>query len=177
MDLDSLKRYSSGELTAKQFLAIHRDAGELLDLLQEYLKPGEYVTSVQDWPEPKHRSQVRQYFFLKTLMLVTPFVLMVGSAFILSSPRAVFFSAMIWFGLFGLAAVGMLWRRHRRKKSRIGKSVLVVSNRRMLRVWLDGSEDVQYWWLGEAPQAPLMEPVSDTIRLLLELELGKTSLN
>lgn len=177
MDLEQLKRFSSGELTAKQFLAIHRDAGELLDLLREHLKQSEFVSSVQDWPEPRHRGRIKQYFVLKTMMLITPLVLLSGVAFMVKDPVAVFISVMLWFAAFGAAAMWMLWSRQRRKQSRVGKSVLVATNRRLMRVWLDGSEEVQYWWLGEKPEDQLMDPVSDTIRLLLDLDLGKVSMN
>lgn len=177
MDLDTLKRYSKGELTAKQFLAVHRDAGELLDLLQEHLRPSEYLSSVQDWPEPKMRQQHRHFLVLKTMMLITPLILVGGTAFIFENPITVFLIALAWLTAFALIGFIMLYRNVRARKSIQGKSVLVTTNRRLLRVWLDGSEEVQGWWLGESVDNHPMEPVSATIRFLIELELGKPSLN
>ena len=177
MDLDTLKRYSRGELTPKQFMAVHRQAGELLDLLQEHLRPNEFVSTVQDWPDPRSRHQARQFLVLKTMMLVTPLVIVGTTAFIFQDPLAVVIALLSWLGLFGLIAVAMLFRRWRMQLLAPDHSVLVVTNRRMMRVWLDGSEEVQAWWLGDRSDELPMEPVSPTIRFLLELELGEVNLN
>ncbi|MBI5058636.1 hypothetical protein HZB60_02505 [candidate division KSB1 bacterium] len=177
MDLDTLKRYSSGELTPKQFMAVHRQAGELLDLLQEHLRPNEFVSTVQDWPDPRNRHQARHFLVLKTMMLVTPLLIVGTTAFIFQDPVAVALALLSWLGLFGLVAVAMLWRRWRLQRLNPGQSVLVVTNRRMMRVWLDGSEEVQGWWLGDRSDDMPMEPVSGTIRFLLEMDLGEVSMN
>ncbi|MDD5088937.1 MAG: hypothetical protein PHI18_09100, partial [bacterium] len=168
----------SGELKPKEFLAVHKDAGELLELLQEHLHPGEFVTSLAEWPQLPTRKQTRQYVMLKNLMLVTPFVLVGGAAFMFASPFAMLVTGLVLFVLFATAAMGLALRRARMRKSRAGRSVLAVTNRRIMRIWLDGSGEVQYWMLGphDKPAEP-HEPVPETVRLLLRLDLGETSLN
>jgi hypothetical protein len=177
MDLDTLKRYSRGELTTRQFMAVHRQAGELLDLLQEHLRPSEFVNTVQDWPDPRMRHHARQFLVLKTMMLVTPLVVVGTTVVILRDPIAAAVAMLSWLALFGLVAVAMLWRRWRMQRLIPGSSVLVVTNLRMMRFWLDGSEEVQGWWLGDRSDELPMEPVSPTIRFLLELDLGEVNLN
>jgi len=83
-----------------------------------------------------------------------------------------------WLALCVFGGAYLLWDRYRVNKSKDGKSVLVITNRRMMRIWLDGSETVQAWWLTDDPnkKKPL-EPVPSTVKLLLELELGRPSLN
>ena len=119
-----------------------------------------------------------QFFVLKTMMLFTPFVLIVGAAI---EPTARVLGLSLMFGWLALCLLGgsyLLWDRQRAKRSRDGKSVLVITNRRMMRIWLDGSETVQAWWLTDDPnKKKRLEPVSDTIKLLLELDLGKPSHN
>jgi len=159
-------------------MAVHQDAGELLDLLFQNLNQAEHVVSIEDWPLPRRQKRLGQFFVLKTMMLFTPFVLLVGAAMV-KTEHVVGLSLM--FGWLALCFIGggyLLWDRYRVKKSRDGKSVLVITNRRMMRIWLDGSETVQAWWLTDDPnkKKPL-EPVSDTIKLLLELDLGKPSHN
>ena len=177
MDLELLKRYASGELTAKQFLAFHKEAGELLDLLYEYLRPLEVVVSVQDWPEPRKRTPLRQFLLLKTMMLVTPVVMVGALTSVYRNPILGFTVVLGWLLVFSLLAFWQLYRRWQIKRSKSGMSVLIVTNQRLMRVWLDGSEEVQAWPLADEPELPPMEPVSSTIKLLLELDLGKISMN
>lgn len=83
-----------------------------------------------------------------------------------------------WLSLCLIGGAYLLWDRYRVLKSKDGKSVLVITNRRMMRIWLDGSETVQAWWLTDDPnKKKALEPVSGTIKLLLELDLGKPNLN
>lgn len=178
IDLDTLQRYSRGELSHKTFLAVHQDAGELLDLLFQNLNQAEHVVSIQDWPLPRRLKRLGQFFVLKTIMLFTPFCLIVGAAIAQQAP---ILGMSLMFGWLGLCIFGggfLLWDRYRVNKSKDGKSVLVITNRRMMRIWLDGSETVQAWWLTDDPnkKKPL-EPVSSTVNLLLELDLGKPSQN
>lgn len=178
MDLDQLRKYSRGELAPKQFLAVYKDAGELLDLLYETLHPREVVVSVHDWPSPRKRTPSRQYFGLKTMLLVTPLVLIGGSVFIFSHPLPVLISVAVWFTVFAAVALTQILGKFRVERSREGKSVLVITNIRMIRIWLDGSEEVQSWNLKDEPQeGDPLEPVSPTIKLLLEIDQGKISLN
>jgi hypothetical protein len=179
MDLDTLKRFTRGELTTKQFLSVHRDAGELLDLLYDNLGEHEFVTSVQDWPEPKRRSPARHFVVLKTMMLMTPLIFLFGGvAFLASGPVAALVTVLTLFGIFSAAAVFMLVSRLHSESGQEGKTVLVVTNRRLMRVWLDGSGEVQAWWLGEdSTENKPIEAVSPTIKFLLELDLGKVNLN
>ena len=178
IDLEMLKKYASGELKPKEFLAVHQDAGELLELLQEHLHPGEHVTSLAEWPLLPTRKQTRQYVMLKNMMLLTPFVLVGGAAFVFATPYAMLFTGLALFVVFAVVAMALALRRVRARKSRAGRSVLAVTNRRLLRIWLDGSGEVQYWMLGKQGEtrAPL-EPVPETVQLLLRLDLGETSLN
>ncbi len=178
LDLDTLKRYSRGELSHKTFMAVHQDAGELLDLLFQNLGKSEQVASIQDWPLPRRQKRLGQYVVLKTMMLFTPFCLIVGAA--LANQRPVLgFSVMLgWLGLCLVGGGYLLWDRYRVLNSKEGKSVLVVTNRRLMRIWLDGSETVQAWWLTDDPnKKKRIEPVSDTVSLLLELDMGKPSSN
>ena len=119
MDLETLKKYSSGELTPKQFLAVHREAGELLDLLNEHLHKGEFVVSLADWPAVRKRAP-RQFVVLKTMMLVTPLVLIGGLAFVFQSPLAVLLSGIVWVAMFTVIAGVQLLHRERAKRSREG---------------------------------------------------------
>jgi hypothetical protein len=176
MDLDQLRKYSRGELETKQFLSVYKDAGELLDLLYEHLQPRELVVSVHDWPTPRKKAR-GQYFGLKTMLLVTPFILIGISVFIFSHPLPVLISVVAWFAIFALVALKQIHGKFRVERSREGKSVLVITNARMIRVWLDGSEEVQFWNLKEDTPDLTMEPVSPTIKLLLEIDQGKISLN
>jgi hypothetical protein len=177
MDLDVLRKFSRGELAPKQFLSVYQDAGELLDILYEHLQPRELVVSVHDWPTPRRKPQTRQYFGLKTMLLITPLVLIGGSVFIFKYPLPVMISVAVWFAAFALVAFMQVHGKFRVERSREGKSVLVITNVRMIRVWLDGSEEVQSWPLkDDEPEEP-MEPVSPTIKLLLEIDQGKISLN
>jgi hypothetical protein len=176
VDLETLKKYSSGELNPRQFLAIHREAAELLEILHHYLHTGEYVKTVADWPEVRKRSQAKEYVVLKTMMLLTPLVFVGGTIFIFRAPHVVFLSALAWLALFGIIAMFQLLRRRQIEKSKQGRSVLVATNDRLARVWLDGSGDIQFWPLTEHKAEPI-EPVPETIRLLLFVDLGKTSLN
>lgn len=178
IDLDTLQRYSRGELSHKTFMAVHQEAGELLDLLFKNLSKSEDVVSIQDWPLPRRQKRLGHFFVLKTMLLFTPFCLIVGAAVARTSH---FVGMSIMFGWLALCLLGgayLLWDRYRVLKSKDGKSVLVITNRRMMRVWLDGSETVQAWWLTDDPnkKKPL-EPVSSTVKLLLDLDLGDPSLN
>ena len=178
MDLDILRKYSRGELPPKQFLSVYKEAGELLDLLYENLHPREVVVSVHDWPAPRKRTPGRQYFGLKTMLLVTPLVLIGGSVFIFSHPLPVLISVAVWFAVFAVVALTQIFGKFRVERSREGQSVLVITNVRMIRVWLDGSEEIQFWNLkDEKSEDGTMEPVSPTIKLLLEIDHGKISLN
>lgn len=171
-------KYSRGELPPKQFLAVHRDASELLELLHENLMSGEYLVSVTDWPAVRKRSSSRHYVVLKTMMLITPLVLVGGLALAMKSPFAALLSGLLWLAAFGVAAVVLLFQRARASKSREGRSVLVVTDRRLMRVWLDGSVEVQSFALGEEKKtARESETVPETVRVLLRADLGKTSLN
>ena len=178
MDLDTLKKYSAGELSHKKFIAVHEEAGELLDLLYQNLGQSEYVASVQDWNEPKREKKLGQFVTLKTMMLFTPFIVVVGTAITARELMLGLGILGFWFTLCCLSAAYLLYQRTRVLKSKEGKSVLVVTNRRMMRVWLDGSETVQAWRLGSGhhKKKPI-EPVPATIKLLLELDLGKPSEN
>lgn len=178
IDLELLKKYASGELKPKEFLAVHQDAGELLELLQEHLHPGEFVSSLAEWPLLPTRRQTRQYVMLKNMMLATPFVLVGGAAFMFASPYAMLVTGLALFVMFAVVAMSLAFKRARERKSRAGRSVLAVTNRRIMRIWLDGSGEVQYWMLGpqETAREP-HEPVPETVRLLLRLDLGETSLN
>lgn len=178
MDLDTLKKYTSGNLDPKRFMAVHRDADELMEILFDHLGQNEIVVSVQDWPEPKRRNPAGQFLALKTMMLVTPVIIIGGTAFVSRDPMTVLFSVMVWLALFLSTAGVLLVRRSKRSKSRIGRTVLVITNRRLLRVWLDGTAEVQAWWLRESdPDSRSIDAVSPTIKFLLELELGEVSLN
>ncbi|MCC6476955.1 hypothetical protein IT157_07850 [bacterium] len=178
LDLDTLKRYSLGELPHKKFLEVHQDAGELLDLLYANLNRAEHVVSIEDWPLPRRQKRMGQFVALKTMMLFTPFCLIVGAAMLGGYPvlgAAIMFG---WLALCFFGAAFLLWQRSRVAKSKDGRSVLVITNKRMMRVWLDGSETVQAWWLTDDPgKKKLNEKVSSTTALMLELELGKPSLN
>jgi hypothetical protein len=178
VDLETLKRYTRGELTPKQFLSVHRDASELLELLHQHLHSGEYVTMVTDWPAVRPRRMERQYLVLKTMMLFTPLVLVGCTAFIFQSPLIGLTAALVWLALFSVIAAGQLVYRARLQRSREGRSVVVVTDHRLMRVWLDGSGDVQSWVLTETTGADEpIEAVPDTVRLLLQVDLGRTSLN
>lgn len=178
MDLDVLRKYSRGELPPKQFLSVYKDAGELLDLLYEHLQSRELVVSVHDWPTPRRKPSTRQYFALKTMLLVTPLVLIGGSVFIFSHPLPVIISVAVWFMAFAIVALAQIFGKFHVERSREGKSVLVITNARLMRVWLDGTEEVQSWSLkDDKSEDETMEPVSPTIRLLLEIDQGKISLN
>jgi hypothetical protein len=176
VDLEILKKYSSGELNTRQFLAVHKEAADLLEILHNYLHPGEFVNTVADWPEVRRRSQARDYVVLKTMMLLTPLVLVGGTIYIFRAPHIVLFSGLTWLALFALIAVFQLIHRRQANRSKEGRSVVVVTNDRLMRVWLDGSGDIQFWPLGEQKSEP-MEAVPETIRLLLKVDLGETSLN
>ena len=176
MDLDQLRKFSRGELPPKQFLGVYKDAGELLDLLYEHLQRGELVCSIHDWPTPRRKPR-RQYFALKTMLLITPFVLIGGSVFIFSHPLPVMLSVAAWFFVFALIALAQIFGKFRVERSREGKSVLVLTSIRMIRIWLDGSEEVQSWPLKDETETEKFEPVSPTIKLLLEIDQGKVSLN
>ncbi|MFZ5434118.1 MAG: hypothetical protein ACOZB3_10135 [Calditrichota bacterium] len=178
VDLDTLKQFARGELSTKQFLAVYRDAGDLLELLQKHLHPGEYVTSIAEWPVTPTRKQIRQYANLKNLMLATPFILVGGASFMFASPFAILYTGVVLAVLFLAVAAYLLVRRSRARRSRQGRSVLTVTSRRIMRIWLDGSGDVQSWLLHtEGKSHEPMEPVPETIQLLLQLDLGKVSLN
>jgi hypothetical protein len=178
VDLETLMKYSRGELPPKQFLAVHLDASELLDLLNENLMSGEYLVSVADWPAVRKRTSLRQYTALKTLMLMTPLVVIGGVALAINSPLAALLSGLLWLGAFAVLAVGLLLRRLRAAKSRQGRSVVVVTDRRLMRVWLDGSGELQSFALGEEKKTSLEnDPVPETVRVLLRADLGRTSMN
>ena len=179
MDLETLKRFSAGELSPKQYLAVHQEAGELLDILQEHLGEHEWVTTVQDWPEPKRKQPGRNYMVLKTMILFTPLIFLAGGgAWYVGGPLGGVLTVLFLFGVFSAIAVAMLVERLRVDRKREGKSVLVVTNRRLMRVWLDGTEEVQAWWLGEDNTENIpIEAVSSTIKFLLELDLGKVNMN
>jgi hypothetical protein len=178
VDLDTLKKYSAGELGHKKYIEVHEEARELLDLLYQNLAQSEYVVSVQDWHEPKRARKLGQFVILKTMMIFTPFVIVVGTAI---SSKDLYIGLGIlgfWLTLCGLSAIYLLIKRAHILKSKEGKSVLVVTNRRMMRVWLDGSESVQAWRLGSGSRKKkAVDPVPETIKLLIELELGKPSDN
>jgi len=177
VDLATLQKYTRGELTPREFLAVHRIAGELLDVLQKRLHPGEYVVELSDWPSTRTRKQSRQYVLLKTMMLITPFVLVTGTAFALVSRTAVPL-ILTWLAFFAIVAVFQLLRRSQAQKSDVDRSVVAVTDRRLMRIWLDGTGEVQSWPLGpEKEDAEPIDPVPETVRLLLDLDLGKTSLN
>jgi hypothetical protein len=177
VDLDTLMKYSRGELPPKQFLAVHRDASDLLDLLHENLMSGEFLVSVADWPAVRKRSSSR-YIVLKTMMLITPLVLVGGWMLAMKSPFAALLSGLVWLAAFGVAAIVLLVQRAQASKSREGRSVLVVTDRRLMRIWLDGSDEVQSFALGEEKKTAFeMEAVPETVRVLLRADLGKTSLN
>ncbi|MBU0507214.1 hypothetical protein KKH27_00060 [bacterium] len=178
MDLDTLKKYTRGELSPKQFLAVHQEADELMELLQAHLHPGEHLTSLAEWPILPTRRQTRHYAMLKNMMLATPFVLVGGAAFMFASPYAMLITGLILFAVFAMAAVALAVRQARARKSRAGRSVLAVTNRRILRIWLDGTGEVQSWMVTDAERSRQpVEPVPETVRLLLQLDLGETSLN
>ena len=178
IDLDTLQRYSRGELSHKTFMAVHQEAGELLDLLFQNLSQAEHVVSIQDWPLPRRQKRLGQFFVLKTMLLFTPFCLIVGAALAQKTPTLGFTMMFGWLGLCLIGGGYLLWDRYRVMKSKDGKSVLVITNRRMMRIWLDGSETVQAWSLTDDPnKKKRLEPVSSTIKLLLELDLGKPNLN
>ncbi|MBK6765102.1 MAG: hypothetical protein IPG71_01980 [bacterium] len=178
IDLDTLQRYSRGELSHKTFMAVHQDAGELLDLLFQNLNKSEHVVSIQDWPLPRRQKRLGQFFVLKTMMLFTPFMLIAGAGIAQQTPILGMALTFGWLAVCLFGGTYLLWDRYRVNKSKDGKSVLVITNRRMMRIWLDGSETVQAWWLTDDPnkKKPL-EPVPSTVKLLLELELGRPSLN
>jgi hypothetical protein len=179
MDLETLKKYSSGDLPHRQYLAVHREAAELLEILHEHLHPGEFVVTLTDWPAARPRPTGRQYMALKTMMLLTPFVLVCGFLLAASYPEWALLSGITWFAMFtGVAMVQLIMRRSSASKSREGRSVVAVSRQRIMRIWLDGSGEFQSWPLGkDKSELPPMEPVSDTIKLLLHLDLGNISLN
>ena len=146
----------------------------MLEIFQEYLLPGEFLVSLADWPAVRRKPR-RQFVVLKTMMLATPLVLVGSTAFIFSSPLGVLYFALIWFAVFAAIATAQLITRAKAQKSSEGKSVLAVTNKRLMRVWLDGSDEVQSWPLGDdESEAEPMEPVPETVRLLLQLDLGKT---
>jgi hypothetical protein len=177
VDLTTLQKYSRGELTPKEYLAVHKDAGELLEILQTRLSPGEYVVELSDWPAVRSRKQARQYVMLKTMMLITPFVLVTGTAFALVSRTAIPLM-LVWLVVFGAIAGYQLLRRSQSQKSVEGRSVVAVTDRQLMRIWLDGSGEVQSWPLSPDKNAgEAVDPVSETVKLLLDLDLGKTSLN
>lgn len=134
------------------------------------------MNTVADWPEVRKRRQSREYLVLKTMMLLTPVVLVGGTVFMFRAPHIVLLSGLLWLGAFALIAVFQLLRNRMASKSREGRSVVVVTNDRLMRVWLDGSGDIQFWPLGQQKAEPI-EPVPETVRLLLNVDLGKTSLN
>ncbi|MBU0691234.1 hypothetical protein KKC97_10470 [bacterium] len=178
MDLDTLKKFSAGELGHKKFIEVHEEARELLDLLYQNLAQAEYVVSVQDWHEPKRTKKLSQFIVLKTMMLFTPFVIVVGTAITSKDLHAGLIILGLWLALCGLSSVYLLIKRSHILKSKEGKSVLVITNRRMMRVWLDGSEAVQAWRLGIGHRKKkAIDPVPETIKLLLELDLGQPSDN
>jgi hypothetical protein len=155
---------------------VHREAGELLDLLHEHLHKGEDVVTLADWPAARRRAP-RQFLALKTMMLVTPLVLVGGLAFVFRSPLAVLLSGIVWVAMFTVIAGLQLLGRERAKRSREGRSVVVVTDRRLMRIWLDGTGEVQSFALAEEKAAEVVEPVPETVRVLLQVDLGKTSLN
>jgi hypothetical protein len=178
LDLEILKKFSSGQLPPRQFLAVHREAAELLEILHEHLHPGEFVVTLTDWPHARPRLYARHYLTLKTMMLLTPVVLVGGLIFAFAHPLWVLLSSLVWLTLFAGLAVIQLVRRTRARRSREGRSVVAVTQRRIMRIWLDGTGEVQSWPLGkDKTSAPPLEPVSDTVKLLLHLDLGRTSLN
>ncbi|MCB9358080.1 MAG: hypothetical protein H6505_05855 [Calditrichaeota bacterium] len=178
LDLDTLKRYSRGELSHKTFMAVHQDAGELLDLLFQNLGKAEQVSSIQDWPLPRRQKKLGHFVVLKTMLLFTPFMLVVGGTLFRTRPVLGFGIMIAWLALCLLGGGYLLFERYRLLKSKEGKSVLVVTNRRMMRIWLDGTQTVQAWWLTDDPnKKKRLEPVSETIKLLLELDLGTPSHN
>jgi len=178
VDLDTLKKYSQGELSHRKFIAVHQEAGELLDLLYQNLDTSEYVVSVQDWHEPKRLRKLGQFVVLKTMMIFTPFIIVVGTAITAKSLALGLGILLSWLGLCGLSGLYLFLQRMAVLRSKEGKSVLVITNRRMMRVWLDGSETVQAWKLGEGRRKKkAIDPVPKTINLLIELELGKPSMN
>ena len=171
-------KYSRGELPPREFLAVHRDASELLDILNENLLTGEYLVTVADWPAVRKRTPSRQFVVLKTLMLITPLVLVISLMLAYKSPAAALIVGLSWLLLFSLIALGQLWRRMRDQKSREGRSVVIVTDRRLMRVWLDGSGEIQSFPLaGEKSRRANVEPVPETVRVLLRADLGKTFLN
>ena len=177
VDLDTLMKYSRGELSPKQFLAVHRDASELLDLLHENLLSGEYLVSVADWPAVRKRLSAR-FTVLKTMMLATPLVLVGGWILAMKSPFAALLSGLLWLAAFALAAIVLLVQRAQSSKSREGRSVLVVTDRRLMRIWLDGSDEIQSFALGEEKKTALeADAVPETVRVLLRADLGNASLN
>lgn len=176
MDLETLQKYSRGELSPKQYLAVHQDASELLEILHSRLHPGEYVVELSDWPSVRKRREERQYMVLKTMMLITPFVIVTGTAFAPYS-RFALFLLLLWLFAFGTIAVFQIVRRTKAQKAPENRSVVAVTDRRLMRIWLDGSGEFQSWPLSPGKHAQLIEPVPDTVRLLLDLDLGKTSLN
>jgi hypothetical protein len=176
VDLDTLQKYSRGELNPKQYLAIHQDASELLEILHSRLHTGEYVVELSEWPTVRTRRQARQYMMLKTMMLITPFVVVTGTAFAPHSKAALGF-LLVWLAAFAVIALFQILRRNRTAKAQGGRSVVLVTDRRLLRVWLDGTREVQSWPLNPDKNAHLIEPVPETVRLLLDLDLGKTSMN
>jgi hypothetical protein len=177
VDLDTLKKYSAGSLPPKQYLAVHHDAEELLEVFAACLHPGEFVSSLADWPAVRKKPR-RQFIVLKTMMLLTPLVLVASTAFIFSSPLTTLFLALAWLAVFAAIAGYQLVSRHRHQKSNEGRSIVAVTNRRIMRIWLDGTGEIQFWPLGdEESHAEPVEPVPETVRLLLQLDLGKTSLN
>jgi hypothetical protein len=177
LDLEILKKFSSGQLPPRQYLAVHREAAELLEILHEHLHPGEFVVTLTEWPHTRPRLYARQYLTLKTMMLLTPVVLVGGLIFAYAHPLWVLLSGLTWFTLFAGIAVIQLVRRTHAKRSREGRSVVAVTQRRIMRIWLDGTGEVQSWPLGKETSAPPLEPVSDTVKLLLHLDLGRISLN
>jgi hypothetical protein len=176
VDLETLQKYSRGELNPKQYLAIHQDAAELLEILHARLHTGEYVVELSEWPSVRTRRQARQYMVLKTMMLITPFVVVTGTAFAPYSKLALAF-LLLWLMAFAVIAVFQMLRRASVQKAMGGRSVVIVTDRRLMRIWLDGSREVQSWPLSPGKNAELIEPVPETVRLLLDLDLGKTSLN
>jgi hypothetical protein len=178
VDLDTLKKYSAGELSHRKFIAVHEEAGELLDLLYQNLGQSEYVVSVQDWHEPKRIKKLGQFMTLKTMLLFTPFVLVVGTGLTAKDLYVGLAVLGVWLVVCSLSALILLYQRLRVLRSKEGKSVLIITNRRMMRVWLDGSEEVQAWKLGSGNRKKKpIEPVPETIKLLLELDLGQPSSN
>ena len=46
-----------------------------------------------------------------------------------------------------------------------------------MRIWLDGTGEVQSFALADEKSAEVVDPVPETVKVLLQVDLGKTSLN